>query len=202
MSHPATSTTQRLIRLREVVFAHLRSCGCDYFDAEDLTQDVFCRLTESNKIHWIETAGPGEELKIKNYVLVTARNLMRDRYRRRTAAKRGGEAFHVSVDDEDTAPQVQPATETTPAMEAEWYEARREWRRHVASLEQEAAASGKQALFATLRDSLEPGYGHADYAATANSLGLKTRNVRVQARAWRLTLIARVRGALEFGCAA
>ena len=203
MNPSASAVSSYIETLWRLVYNHLRSRGCSLDEAEELTQETFERVASRNLTNWIERGAGGEdELKIRNYLFVVARNLRCDRKVRAAALKRGGDVLHLSVDDEHVAQRFHPRTATTPADELEWREAREHWDRHLAALAKVAGQRGQRELFECLRDSLEPDFGHADYEKAARNLGLKPRNVRVQANHWRKQLLARARLTLEPGQAA
>jgi DNA-directed RNA polymerase specialized sigma24 family protein len=153
---------------------------------------------------WIEMGvnSDADAKRVRNYVFLVARNLLCDRLARASAQKRGGNTKHFSVDDKDIAEKFHPKTETTPADEVQVHELQERWKGQVSVLENEAAGRGQRALFARMRASLEPGYGHANYEQTASDLGLNSRNVRVQACRWRTVIALRVRNMMEGDLAA
>ena len=195
-----SSTISSYIKgLWNVVFYHLRSRGCSRCDAEELTQETFCRLAARNKTAWIEEAAncPEQAYRVRNYVLVAARNLHCDHLDRRFAIKRGASCVHLSLNNEEVAEKYHPKTDATPADEVQRKELHDHWNRQIDVLEEETTRRGQKELFELMRASLYPEHGHADYDEAAQLLGCKRRNVRVQACRWRTVLATRVRNILE-----
>ena len=185
--------------LWHLVFGYLRTLGRSHHDAEDLTQEVFHRLAASDLFQH-SNSRVKSEAESHYYLYAMARNALRDQHRRVLAVKRGGGDPHVSVDDDDGF--AMPSNNTTPADEAELHEVQEHWNRHLTDLAAEAAHGGKQALFVSLQESLNPAHGSADLKRTAIELGLNPVSVRVQASRWRNAMIARVRTTMEIDQAA
>ena len=81
-------------------------------DARDLTQAFFVRLIEK---HGLTTADPSQG-RFRSFLLTSMRNFLTSEWRRRTAAKRGGDVEVLSI-DYDNAEQrylVEPAGALSP----------------------------------------------------------------------------------------
>ncbi len=181
------------------IFQYLRTLECSHEEAEDLAQEVFLHLTEKGffegKPKWFESPDEG-----RNYLFAMARNVLRDRWRRDSALKRGGRSGEAPLDE--LSETVLVHEETTPAEKVQQVEAEELLEQQLASLERRAIRQGKHALFIRLEQTLRPGYGPANLRETARSLGLAQSSVRVQAHRWRKDLLASLRASFDADLAA
>src|SRR2546422_2450147 len=76
------------------LYAYVRRCGQSPHDAQDLTQDFFCRLLEKN---WLDAAAR-EKGKLRTFLIVALKNFMSKQWRRASAQRRGGGQEHAPFD--------------------------------------------------------------------------------------------------------
>jgi RNA polymerase sigma factor (sigma-70 family) len=167
------------------LYAFARRWGCGPEDAEDAVQGFMTSLLERRSIAgMIEGKG-----RFRSYLLSGMRNHMSDQRSRRTAAKRGGSAAHVSLDaDGAERGYTELAVDTeTPERAFERVWAMEVMCRTRALLAEECTASGKADVFAALFP--DHGIGQDNYAAISERLGLSETALRSQAmrlrRRWR-----------------
>jgi DNA-directed RNA polymerase specialized sigma24 family protein len=55
------------------LYAYVRRCGQSPHDAQDLTQEFFCRLLEK---HWLDSADPNKG-KLRTFLIVMLKHFMR-----------------------------------------------------------------------------------------------------------------------------
>ncbi len=168
------------------LYAWIRQQGHPPIEAQDLTQEFFCRLLQRD---WLADLKP-EEGKFRSFLLASARNFLTDQFRRRHAQKRGGGVPVLSLDwkeGEALAARIASAEETPDqAFDRLW--ALRVLDRALRRLAAEASSSGKTALFGRLRAffSSEPVRGECE--AIAEATGLTANYVSVQLLRWRRRL--------------
>src|SRR2546422_7781192 len=68
------------------LYAFVRRCGQSPHDAQDLTQEFFCRLLEK---HWLDSADR-EKGRLRTFLIVALKNFMSKEWRRAAAQRRGG----------------------------------------------------------------------------------------------------------------
>jgi len=68
------------------LYAYVRRCGQSPEDAQDLTQEFFCRLLEKN---WLASADR-EKGKLRTFLIVALKHFMAKEWRRASARRRGG----------------------------------------------------------------------------------------------------------------
>src|ERR1700683_2533921 len=78
------------------LYAYVRRCGQSPHDAQDLTQEFFCRLLEK---HWLNSADR-EKGKLRTFLIVALKNFMSNEWRRASAQRRGGSQTPVPFDAE------------------------------------------------------------------------------------------------------
>src|SRR5271155_3348407 len=76
------------------LYAHVRRCGQSPHDAQDLTQEFFCRLLEKR---WLDAADR-ERGKLRTFLIVALKNFMSKEWRRASAQRRGGGQPHTQFD--------------------------------------------------------------------------------------------------------
>lgn len=105
------------------LYAFARREGCSAEEAQDLTQDFFCRLLEKNSL---QTADPSRG-RFRSFLLTSFKNLMTNEWRRTRRQKRGGGAEVFSLDhfEAEERYQVEPVDDLTPEklFERRWAEA-------------------------------------------------------------------------------
>jgi RNA polymerase sigma-70 factor (ECF subfamily) len=158
--------------IRDWLRAELR---LDRDAASELTQDFFVWVIESG---FLKKADP-ERGRFRAFLKVALKNYARDANRRATAARRGGgrQFFSIEADDEE---KPFDAADPNALRPDELLDAR--WRRELVQtalqeLEQELAATGKSAMFATFRDYFLDASPDVDYRAVAQRNGITVTDV-------------------------
>lgn len=77
------------------VYAFIRRQGKSEFDAQDLTQDFFCRIIRRN---WFAKADPAKG-RLRNYLFACLVNFLRDAHRSALTEKRGHGVPFLSLTD-------------------------------------------------------------------------------------------------------
>ncbi len=161
------------------LYAFVRRAGHSAEDAQDMTQEFFCRLLSSNRFFEGADRTKG---KFRSFLLGALRHFLADQRDRNRAQKRGGDCLTISIDslDAETRYGLEPSNELTPERLFE-----KQWALsllgHVLSkLAAEYAASGKTAIFDALKGTLG-GDVAKSYADTAKELGMTEGAVKVAA---------------------
>ena len=159
------------------LYAYVRRSGQSAHDAEDLTQEFFCRLLEKR---WLETADPGKG-RLRTFLIVALKHFMANEWRRASAQRRGSGQVSVPMDTAfaesryAAAPAGSlPADET---FDQQWALTLLDLT--VSRLRAEFAAAGKPGDFTALKDTLIAAHGAIDYAAVAAQLGVSSGAARV-----------------------
>jgi RNA polymerase sigma factor (sigma-70 family) len=160
--------------------AWLRRAGCR--DAEDVTQEFCAWLVASGLL---DRVAP-ERGRLRSYLLGCLQNFLRNHQRRESAARRGGNAEHVALDDAIAGAPGTPEE----AYDRAW--ARGLMERALARVAARYAEKEDAARFEALRPFLST-EGGGEYAATAAKLGVSEGAVKGMVHRLR----ARFRAALE-----
>lgn len=158
------------------LYAYARRCGQSPHDAQDLTQDFFCRLLEKN---WLDSA-EREKGKLRTFLIVALKNFMHKQWRRASAQRRGGGQEHAPF---DTAfAETRYAADSDSLGPDEIFD--RQWaltllELTVTRLRTEFTLAGKPGDFDALKNCLMAGRGAIDYAAVATRLGVNEGAARV-----------------------
>jgi RNA polymerase sigma-70 factor (ECF subfamily) len=148
------------------LYAFLRRQGRAPHDAQDLTQGFFARLLEKDYLQ----AAAREKGKFRTFLLVALKRFLANEWDREHAAKRGGFAPAVSIDQEmaESRFAAEPSHNVQPDV---LYD--REWAttllgRAMAQLQEEYVASGRARLFEYVQSCLgreESALAYAEIAA-------------------------------------
>src|SRR5882757_8780121 len=76
------------------LYAYVRRCGQSAHDAQDLTQEFFCRLLEKR---WLDSADR-DKGKLRTFLIVALKNFMSKEWRKASAQKRGSAQGHAPFD--------------------------------------------------------------------------------------------------------
>jgi DNA-directed RNA polymerase specialized sigma24 family protein len=158
------------------LYAYARRCGQPAHDAQDLTQEFFCRLLEKN---WLDSADRGKG-KLRTFLIVALKNFMSKEWRRASAQRRGGGRSQVPFDTEFAESRyaadhsAQAADET---FDKQWALTLLDLT--VNRLRAEFATAGKAGDFDALKSCLLAAHGALDYPAVAARLGLNEGATRV-----------------------
>ena len=159
------------------IYAFIRRNGRAPHDAQDLTQDFFLRLLETNSIG---RADPGRG-KFRTFLLGALKHFLTDTYRKATAAKRGGRLQVVSLDEMQAEERYQfEAVEArTPEQlfERAWPMALLE--NAMARLRQEFSEAGKARQFQVLKVFLSEEGSDTAYERAGAQLNANGRTVAV-----------------------
>ena len=158
------------------LYAYARRCGQTPQDAQDLTQEFFCRLLEK---HWLNLANP-EKGRLRTFLITALKNFMAKEWRRASTQRRGGGRTHVQLDTTVAESRYAVDTSSLPADEAfdqQWALTLLDLT--VNRLRDEFTAAGKPGDFEVLKGCLTAERGAIDYAAIARALGLNEGAARV-----------------------
>jgi RNA polymerase sigma-70 factor (ECF subfamily) len=158
------------------LYAYVRRCGQSPPDAQDLTQDFFCRLLEKR---WLDSADR-ERGKLRTFLIVALKNFMSKEWRRASAQRRGGGQAHQPF---DTAfAEGRYAADSHSLAPDETFD--RQWALTlldftVERLRAEFAAAGRAGDFSVLKNCLLAAHGEIGYAAVASQIGVSEGAARV-----------------------
>ena len=158
---------------RPAVVAYIRLRGHPAQDADDLAQGFFTSLIEKD---FASAAEPARG-RFRAFLLTLLQHHLVDAGVASSRLKRGGGAAHVSLDGEDAPDPAAQTGDPERAFELAW--AVTVVDRAMARLREEAAASGKLALFERLSAFLVEAPDDADYARAAEALGLRRNTLAV-----------------------
>ena len=158
------------------LYAFIRRRGHPAPEAEDLTQEFFARLLEK---HFL-AAADREKGRFRTFLLMAARRFLANEHDRAQARKRGGGQRTVLWEGfaPETRYRLEPADTLTPERLFEQQWALTLLDQVLARLQAEMTASGKAALFESMKGHLA-GSRDEGYAATAARLGMSEGGVKV-----------------------
>ena len=159
------------------VYGFFRRCGRGAHDAEDLTQDFFRHILNRNDFARIVP----ERGRLRSYLLSSARHFMTDDFRKKSAAKRGGENPVVSLDVELAEQRISlEAAGKSPEAEFDRNWATMILENSLLELQREYAKRGSPAVFGSLVPWLTPaGEETGNYTELSKETGLTESNLRV-----------------------
>lgn len=159
------------------LYAYVRRCGQSPHDAQDLTQEFFCRLLEKN---WLDSADPGKG-RLRTFLIVMLKHFMHNEWRRASAQRRGGGQAHLAFDTAIAESRYAAAPEASlPAddtFDQQWALTLLEL--SIERLRADFTAAGKPGDFDALKDCLMAPPGGIDYPAVAARLGASEGAARV-----------------------
>ena len=159
------------------VYAYARKQGCSASDAEDVTQDFFAEITQSQFLQRADRS----QGRFRSYLLGSVRNRIINAHDRAKALKRGGGIDFVSVDEptaEDRFCDINdPALDPSQAYELSW--ALTVLRRARGRVLDEQKAKGRANEFETLEPFLSAPPSEGEYAQIAQQLGISRNHVAV-----------------------
>jgi RNA polymerase sigma-70 factor (ECF subfamily) len=158
------------------LYAYVRRCGKSPHDAQDLTQEFFCRLLEKR---WLDAADR-EKGRLRSFLIVALKRFMNNEWDRRSAQRRGGGQVHAQFDTAFAESRF--ATDTQSLAPDETFD--RQWALTLISLttarlRAEFAAAGKPGDYEALKACLLADRGAIDYSTVAKQLGLNESAARV-----------------------
>lgn len=159
------------------LYAYVRRLGHAPTDAQDLTQEFFCRLLEKE---WLASVDR-EKGRFRTFLLVALKRFLANEWKRAARQKRGGDVAPYPLDTEiaESRYQAEPAL----ALPADRLYERR-WaltllERTMDRLHVEFDRAGKAAEFARLKQFLTADKSAIAYATIARELGLTEGAARV-----------------------
>ena len=159
------------------LYAYVRRCGQSPHDAQDLTQEFFCRLLEKR---WLDAADR-EKGKLRIFLIVALKHFMSNEWRKASAQRRGGGLAPVRF---DTSIAESRYVSDQSAEQAADQTFDRQWALTLLDLtlnrlETEFVAAGKPDDFSALKDCLMAERGAIDYEEVAKQLGVNEGAARV-----------------------
>jgi RNA polymerase sigma-70 factor (ECF subfamily) len=172
-AHAALETLCRAYR--RPVLVYLRRNGHSPDDAEDLVQAFFAHLIE----HRAFASADRERGRFRNFLLGALKHFLSHEAAAASALKRGGGWRHASLDDEDADLERFLASDDSPERSFDRAWALTVLDRALRRLTDEATQSGKQELFAALREYVVESAERSDYVQAAEHLGMRPNTVAV-----------------------
>ncbi len=161
------------------LYMFARKSGLQEMDAKDVVQDTFARLLQKDRLL---QASPLRG-KMRTFLLTVLKNVILERQRRESAAKRGGKFVFesISMDDAEERFLEHQIQRGGTAPEAEYD---RQWAREIfhsalQKLKQSCLTSGKRRLFEALEPAILGEESWPGYPAVAAALGMTENAVRV-----------------------
>ena len=159
------------------LYSYVRRKGLAPADAQDVTQEFFCRLIGKNDLASVDRARGS----FRSFLLASINHLLANEWDKARALKRGGGRQILSLNAEEAEGRYvqEPAAHDSPekAFDRRW--ALTLLDRALALLREEFTAVGKLAQFDLLKIFLSDVAGDGDYAALAAPLGLEPGGVAV-----------------------
>jgi RNA polymerase sigma factor (sigma-70 family) len=164
------------------LYAYVRRHGHSAHDAQDVTQEFFCRMLEKR---WLNAADR-DKGKLRTFLIVALRKFMSKEWRRASAQRRGGRNAHVQLDT--VFAESRYATDSQVLAPEEMFD--RQWALTVLDLavnrlQAELSAAGKPDDFEALKHCLTAQRGAIDYAVLAQRLRVSEGTARVAAHRMR-----------------
>jgi RNA polymerase sigma-70 factor (ECF subfamily) len=159
------------------LYAFVRRKGLTAEAAQDLVQEFFARLLETN---WLENLDR-EKGRFRAFLLASVQNLLGKEVERAQAIKRGGGCVHFSLDAETAEGRyrLEPAHDATAEkiFERRWALALLE--QALAALKHDYVQADKAALFEALQGCLSGEENTESYAELGARLGMSEGAARV-----------------------
>ena len=159
------------------LYVYVRRQGKSPEDAQDLTQDFFCRLLEKNYL----AKADRDRGRFRTFLLGSMNNFLVNEWKRAGRLKRGGGVEFLSIDAAAAEDRyaAEPAKDSNPdaAYEQRWAVTLIE--QVLAALSQEFKAADKARLFEELKGFIWGDKSTASYAEIAGHLNLTEGSVKV-----------------------
>ena len=159
------------------IYAFIRRTGSTPEEAEDLTQEFFCRILQRDWLANVHPAGG----KFRSFLLACVKNLLSNERDKMLAQRRGGGRSPIPLerDDAETRYVVEPPDPMTPEVVFE-----RRWvfdllERTVEALRQEYAQTNRLDWFEELQGFLPGGKDVASRAEIAQKRGVSVNAIDV-----------------------
>ena len=158
------------------IYSYTRKLGHRPEDAEDLTQEFFCRLMEKEYLKSLDR----ETGKFRSWLLVVLKRFLANEWDRANRQKRGGGRQFLSLDAQDTEQRylIEPVDDRTPdqAFDRRWALAVLE--QVIGRLKAEMTAGGKAEQFRELQKFLSGENAGNPYSEVAMRLGMTASALR------------------------
>jgi RNA polymerase sigma-70 factor (ECF subfamily) len=159
------------------LYAFVRGRGFSPHDAEDLTQEFFCRFLERNSLVNVSPAGG----KFRSFLLACLKHFLANEWERAHAQRRGGGQSPIPLDggEGETRLSLEPADKSTPEamFEKRWAFAVLE--QAMKAVQAEYVAKNKGGVFDELKGFLPGGQGSESRAKLASRRGISVGAVDV-----------------------
>lgn len=159
------------------LYAYIRRNGSTPYEAEDLTQEFFCRLLQYDWLAKVHPAGG----KFRSFLLACLKNFLANERDKVLAQRRGGgrNPLPLERDEAETRYLFEPADPSTPELLFE-----RQWvfellQQTIRALREEYAATDRLGLFEDLQGFLPGGEEKAPRAEIAQKRGLSANALDV-----------------------
>lgn len=151
------------------LYAYVRRQGYSVNDAQDLTQEFFCRLLEKKVLH----AADRERGRFRNFLLASLKHFLANEWDRNHAQKRGGHGITLSLDFScaEDGLAYEPSHDITPEKLYDRNWALLVLEHTLSRLRAEYVAKGRETLFNVLKPVLtgdQPKIAMKDYAEALN----------------------------------
>ena len=158
------------------LYAYVRRYGHSAEDAQDTTQEFFCRLLEKK---WLAAADPARG-KLRTFLIVALKNFMSKEWRRASAQWRGGIRSDLPFDT--VFAESRYAADNHSLAPDETFD--QQWaltllQLSIDRLQAEFETAGKPQDFELLKNCLTAERGALDYATVAQRLGTSEGAARV-----------------------
>ena len=185
LSPDATAALEKLCRAYWYpLYAYIRRKGLAPADAQDVTQEFFCRLIGKNYLASVDR----RRGSFRSFLLASVNHLLANEWDKARALKRGGGRQIISLDAEEAEGRYvqEPAAHDSPekAFDRRWATTLLD--RALALLREEFAVEEKLAQFDLLKAFLSDIAEEGAYAALAEPLGLEPGGVSVAVHRLRL----------------
>lgn len=158
------------------LYAYVRRSGHSPHDAQDLTQEFFCRLLKSRLLDAVDR----DKGKLRSFLIVALKHFMINEWRRASAQRRGGGQSHAQFDTafaESRYAADSHSLAPDQTFDQQWALTLLDLT--VNRLRDEFNSAGKSGDFETLKGCLMSERGAIDYAAVAKQLGVNASAARV-----------------------
>ncbi len=159
------------------LYVCVRRFGHSPPDAQDLTQEFFCRLLEKR---WLRSADPAKG-RLRTFLITALQRFMAKEWRRASAQKRGAGKVQVPIDTSlaEGRYAAEPGGQLTPeeAFDRQWALTLLDLTVH--RLQAEFAATGKASHFDALKGCLTAAHGAIDYGSVVRQLQVSEGAARV-----------------------
>ncbi|HEY5913907.1 MAG TPA: sigma-70 family RNA polymerase sigma factor [Verrucomicrobiae bacterium] len=161
------------------IYSFIRRDGHSPEDAQDLTQEFFTRLLETNSLLSVDPA----KGRFRSFLLGSLKHFLANEWDKANAQKRGGGRRLLPIDGHsaETSYAVDPTETLTPdrAFDRRW--ALTLLQRVLSRLREEYVAEGKTGQFEALKATLTGERRSIGYAEIANRLGTSEGAIKVAA---------------------